>query len=336
MMVEGRDISAWVTIGVVPLRSSGHERQICRSSVDRRKFCRKLAIQSCAMGTGDEVVEQRQRFYEAVVSAEPPIDLFEALLCVADGEKAQRVDADLYRTMMDKWSAELRELLKGREMSPISQLRCVSDFFFRRLGFTRVENENFFDPRNSLLNEVMCRRTGLPITLCVLYRELCLRATNIRLEGVNFPAHFLLRGRSPRTLYIDPSDPKGMVMQQNDLKRFLQLYFPDRKIELTNDMLETADEKAIIIRVLRNLKTAYLKRNENEEALSVMDRLILVSPTTAEERRDRGLLLHIMGRGKEGVRDLEFYIALEKKSPDSVVLRAIIQRYRNEDRAGER
>ncbi|KAJ8903840.1 hypothetical protein NDN08_000373 [Rhodosorus marinus] len=305
--------------------NSGRKQQVSRCKSVRRR--RKFVV--AASSIDDELgMEQKQRFYESVVAVEGDLQLFEALMCISDGEK-KRIDLDYHRNQMDAWSRELSSLVRKDNGDPFRQLGVVNQFFFDELGFRLAGNDDFYNPDNSLIDEVMRTRIGIPISLCAIYRELCHRATDLRLEGINFPAHFLLRLRSPH-IYIDPAQPEKALLRRSDLQGMLDKYFPDQPVALSEDMLRVVDEKEIVIRVLRNLKTAYLKANQNEEALSVMDRLVLISPTTAGERRDRGLLLHIMGRRKRCVQDLEFFVALEKNNPDSVVLRALISRYRNQ------
>mmetsp|Transcript_4591 Transcript_4591/g.13887 ORF Transcript_4591/g.13887 Transcript_4591/m.13887 type:complete len:328 (-) Transcript_4591:131-1114(-) len=298
-----------------------------RSRRQPRRRGQLASLRACVGENAD--AEQQQRFYDTVVMSEKALNLFEALLCVADGELEKRVDVQACIEEMDAWSVELKRRVGTIDRDPVRKLRVINEFFFLSLRFRPVVPEEFHDPRNSLLNEVMRRRVGIPISLCVIYRELCLRGADLRLDGISFPAHFLLRLRGSRTVYINPSDSRKPVLRRSDLADMLRTYFPEGDVTLTSEMLEPADDRSIIVRVLRNLKTAYLNRNENKEALSVMNRLVLISPTTALERRDRGLLLHVMGRGQECVRDLEFYIALEKNSADAVVLRALIRRYRN-------
>mmetsp|Transcript_44444 Transcript_44444/g.172612 ORF Transcript_44444/g.172612 Transcript_44444/m.172612 type:complete len:322 (-) Transcript_44444:772-1737(-) len=295
----------------------------CKSARRRRKF----VVAACSIDD-DLGMEQKQRFYESVVAAEGDLQLFEALMCISDGEK-KRIDLDYHRNQMDMWSRELSSLVLKDNGDPFTQLRVINRFFFDELGFRLADNDDFYNPDNSLIDEVMRRRVGIPISLCAIYRELCHRATDLRLEGVNFPAHFLLRLRSLH-IYIDPAQPEKPILRSADLQGMLDKYFPDQAVAVSGDMLRVVDEKEIVIRVLRNLKTAYLKANQNEEALSVMDRLVLISPTTAGERRDRGLLLHLMGRRERCVQDLEFFVALEKNNPDAVVLRALISRYKNQ------
>ena len=178
----------------------------------------------------------------------------------------------------------------------------LNELLFDEIGFTGNETD-YEDPRNSFLNEVMDRRTGIPITLSLVYMEVARRA-GLAIEGVNYPGHFLVRCRTPRTLahtedlIIDPFH-RGTLLSRERLTR-----------QPGGTRLPRATKPQILTRMLANLKRVYVRMQSIPQAREIADLLIAVDPSAIHELRDRGLMAYQMNDFAAALRDLQAYLQL--------------------------
>jgi regulator of sirC expression with transglutaminase-like and TPR domain len=200
----------------------------------------------------------------------------------------------------------------GRE-NPFARLNCVQEYMFEELGF-HGNLENYDDPRNSFLNEVMARRTGIPLTMSLVFLELA-RAAGFKVRGVGLPGHFVARVTwEERTIFVDPFHG-GHVITEEDC-RDLVGRSTGRPSLFRQEQLEGVAGRAMIGRLLLNLKHLYLNKSDYRRSLTVVERLLLVSPGNTREIRDKGFLEAHLGRPAEAIADLETYIELAPKAPD--------------------
>jgi regulator of sirC expression with transglutaminase-like and TPR domain len=261
-----------------------------------------------------EVVNSRighvaNAFREAAASADA--DLASAALLIARVEYPE-LDAARYLALLDFLGAEAHRRLAAaapladtpEDVDPAlyAKIAALNEFLFDEMGF--VGNEaDYEDPRNSFLNEVLDRRTGIPITLSVVYMEVARRA-DLEIEGINFPGHFLLRCRAPRglayarDLIIDPFHG-GALLSRETLAR-----------QSGDETLLCAAKPQILFRMLTNLKRLYVKMQSFPQARFVADLLIAVDPGAITELRDRGLLAYHLKDFSAALRDLQAYLKL--------------------------
>lgn len=243
----------------------------------------------------------RRRFAAEVAQSERLIDLARASLLVA-AEEESGVDVEGNLALLDGLGAQARARVSERGDNPVEAL---NDFLFDELGF-RGNEENYYDPRNSLLHQVLARRTGLPITLSIVYMEVGRRA-GLRVEGVGAPGHFIVRAGSEtgEMLLVDPFH--GRIADEEELQRRVSDIY-GREVFLNESHLKAIGARAILIRLLTNLKGVYMQARLFRRALAVVERLLLLNPRALEERRDRGLLLAQLERLPEAVADLQSYL----------------------------
>ena len=192
-----------------------------------------------------------------------------------------------------------------------TRLRVVSEFFFGQLGFTG-NREHYEDPRNSFLNDVIARRTGIPISLAVVFMEVARRA-GLTVEGVNFPGHFLMRCPAEpgepgdaETLIVDPFHG-GAVLSEDDCLRLLRTHAGAEKL-LEPGMLESAGKRAIVLRMLLNLKRSFVRMRSFQQARDVAELLVALDPSALTEIRDRGLLASHLRDYASALGDLESWL----------------------------
>ena len=200
-----------------------------------------------------------------------------------------------------------------------TRLRVVTDFLYGQLGFTGNQ-EQYEDPRNSLLNDVLSRRTGIPVTLAVVLVDVA-RAAGLQVEGVNFPGHFLVRclpdpddpdDRAP--LLIDPFHA-GALLSEAGCARLLRAHLGSAAA-LDPAMLHAAGKREVLVRMLLNLKRAYVRLRSFAQAHAVTDLLVAFNPGALDELRDRGLLASQMGDYAAALRDLEDWLQLSSAAAD--------------------
>jgi regulator of sirC expression with transglutaminase-like and TPR domain len=197
----------------------------------------------------------------------------------------------------------------------LAAIRAFNEYLYDEQGFVG-NREHYDDPRNSLLNEVLERRTGIPISLAVVYLEVARRA-GLRVAGINFPGHFLLRasdaagGDGAEFVIIDPFHG-GALLSEVDCRELLRQHLGD-EAAFDRTLLEPATRHHIIVRMLVNLKRLYVRMRSFPQARFISDLLLTVDPSATSELRDRGLLAYHLQDFAAALRDLEEYLRLSPR-----------------------
>lgn len=243
------------------------------------------------------------------------IPLFSSALLIAKDEYPALAAAD-YESQLQDFSKRLRNVLDPTE-TPAAQLRCLNRFLFDELGFSGDE-QDYYDPRNSYLNEVLDRRLGNPISLAVVQIELAHRL-DVPLQGVSFPGHFLVRlGLDEGIVVLDPFQ-KGRSLDAAELRRRARTHLDTHDIDDARlaRMLEPASHRAILTRMLRNLKGVYAEREQWDKALRCCDRLLTLDSHQPTEYRDRGQYYLKLGYARGAADDLRRYLAFVPQADDA-------------------
>jgi regulator of sirC expression with transglutaminase-like and TPR domain len=245
------------------------------------------------------------------------VDLAEAALLVA-AEEYEGLDVRSYLLRLDEMGADLRQRLDD-EPRPERAIMALNRYLFQEQGF-RGNAEQYYDARNSYLNDVIDRRTGIPITLSAVFMEVARRA-GLEVEGVGLPGHFVVRVLTPaRPLLVDPFHG-GTLLTEKDCQDRLDRIF-NGKVKLEAEMLRPCRRKEMLERILRNLKAIYLRDQDQDRALRVVDLLVRIQPGSAEDLRDRGVLYAALDCYGLAARDLESYLALAPRAKDAEDLQA--------------
>ena len=260
------------------------------------------------------MAESRSRslFSDMVGRPDEAVDLAQAALLIACEEYAD-LDIARYLHRLDDMGSAARERLSPGA-PPEESVATLNRYLFREQGF-RGNTREYHDPRNSYLNEVLDRRTGIPISLSAVYMEVAHRA-GLRVEGVGLPGHFIVKvAGASGDILIDPFH-QGAILSSEDCQKRLDRVYGGR-IRMEGAMLAACERKEILARMLRNLKAIYLKAEDHARALGIVDLLLRVSPESGEDLRDRGLLYAAMDCYHLAVRDLEAYLTLVPGTPES-------------------
>lgn len=183
--------------------------------------------------------------------------------------------------------------------------------------------ENYYDPRNSYLNEVIDRREGIPISLSVLYRAVAERLA-LTMDGVNLPAHFILRtGQGSSTLFVDPFQGGALLDSKGCERRIGEV--TGQAISLTDRQLAPAPLPLIVARILRNLKAVYLRDQQFTTVLPVLRRLAVLVPDDPLEQRDLGVSCLRAERPGEAIDPLQTYLNARPEANDAGQVRALLR-----------
>jgi len=264
----------------------------------------------------------RRRFSELVSGEDEQINLAEAALLIA-AEEYPRLDVDLYLERLDYFGDLAREqAVDASDATGI--ITSLNATLFERLGF-HGNRESYYDPRNSYLNEVIDRRTGIPITLTVVYFEVAKRI-GFPIKGVGMPFHFIAKHQGESgDVFIDPFNAGRLLRTAgcNDLITQMS----GGKLELHTQHLEAVTNKQILMRMLSNLVGIY-STTDHRRALAVIERILLINPGSAPHIRDRGLLLATVGERTRAIAELERYLELVPDAPDAEAIREQIKSIR--------
>jgi len=247
--------------------------------------------------------EARRRFVELATGPDHRIDLAEAALLIAQEEYPGLIIAE-YLGRFDDLAAAARKDVRP-DLRPAEQIARLNHFLFVARGFTG-NNDDYYDPRNSFLNDVLDRRTGIPISLCVVYSEVAQRL-DLPVYGVSFPGHFLAKYVGDREIIIDPFF--ATVIGVDECEQRLRGIYGD-EARLDPSMLRPATAREILVRMLSNLKQVYVQQSDFVRALGCVDRILLLAPDTPREIRDRGILYQRLECYAAALQDFERYLRL--------------------------
>ena len=253
---------------------------------------------------------------------EPGEALAPAALAIA-GVEYPALDTLPYVQRLERMGeAAAGRLQRQPAISIPAAIATLNAYLYEELGFSG-NRDHYDDPRNSFLNEVFDRRIGIPITLAIVYLEIGRRA-GLKLEGVNFPGHFLVRAPADAAgadddLIIDPFH-SGALLSEVDCRQLLRQHVGE-EAAFDRRLLATATRQHIVVRMLVNLKRLYVRMRSFPQARAIADLLLAVDPSALAELRDRGLLAYHMEDFAAALKDLETYLRLmprETVQPDAV------------------
>jgi regulator of sirC expression with transglutaminase-like and TPR domain len=259
-----------------------------------------------------EVLKARKAFTQIAALDEElfALDRAALTLCLED---YPALDIDEYLRRLDTLAVRA-EVLIGQDRSTGNVLNCLHEALFVQEGL-RGNAEDYYDPRNSFLNDVLDRKQGIPISLSIIYIEVA-RRINFPVFGVGFPGHFLVKHlEGGRELLIDPFSG-GRILTENHCQELLDRVYGGA-LSVQPAYLQAMDKKAIISRMLFNLKGIYYQKEEYPKALAVVERILMLNPGTPSEIRDRGLLYMQTSLFAKALADLEYYLATASSPQDT-------------------
>ena len=251
------------------------------------------------------------------LAASPPqnVSLAEGALLIA-ADEYRDLDVDAYLGQLDRMGETLHRRLRS-DISTTEALLALNRYLFDELGFSG-NAKDYYDPRNSYLNEVIDRRLGIPITLAVLYIEVG-RRIGLPLHGVSFPSHFLVKCLLREGAIILDPFANGASLGLEDLSQRLKSITKDVEIDPTvlKTMLAAAAPNDIFARMLRNLRAIHVSKGDRLKALTASDRILTLLPRAADEYRERGQLYLELECFRAALGDFRTYLRLKPEAADS-------------------
>lgn len=233
------------------------------------------------------------------------------------------LDPDLHLRRLE--SLSIAAVVSVARDAPLPErIRALNRFLFVEEGFSGNQ-EDFYDPRNSFLDQVLERRTGIPITLSLLYVEVA-RQVGIPAFGVGFPGHYLVRvGEGGATLVLDPF-ARGVSLGEEDLdQRLADLYGEGALTIRTNPaLLRAATRRETLVRMLANLKAIYAREGDLQQALIAVNAILTLTPDSADDLRDRGLIFRELGYAPAALADLRRYAVLSDNGEEIAALAPVL------------
>lgn len=247
------------------------------------------------------------------------IPLLGAALLIARDEYPE-LDPHYYEAMVSQHVAQLRPRLEGIEQSPL-RMMAINQYLFDELGYAG-NHEEYYDPRNSYLNEVIERRLGIPISLALVQMEVA-RRLDMPLDGISFPGHFLVRlPVDDGVLVMDPFN-RGRPLDADELRERVQPHLAGGSLgdHALHEILNPASHRTILVRMLRNLHAVYSEQEDWARAVRCADRVLKLLPDDPDALRGRGMgylrLGHLLGARE----DLGRYLMLNPEADDAAEVR---------------
>jgi len=263
-----------------------------------------------------------REFASEVARPDADIDLARAALVIARGEYAT-LDVDAY---LGRLAAIAENALAVRQHAdPLGRLHCLREYLFEEQGFAG-NADDYFDPRNSYLNDVLDRRLGIPITLSLVLIEVGKRV-GLQMEGIGLPGHFVTGARvGGEHVLLDAFN--GGTILTGEACGNLVARAVGQPVELTAEQFVPVTKRQFLARMLNNLKGAYWRREAWLEVVRVIDRLLVLSPESGGEWRDRGTAWTSLGEYAQGLADWERYLTRFPNAADHEKVKTQFRRVR--------
>lgn len=260
-------------------------------------------------------------FYQEVNQPDNHIDLAKASLYFAQAEYPN-LDVQKYLDILTAIALEIESQLTA-ERYPLKVIKLINNHLFERLEF-RGNQDNYYDPNNSFLNQVIERKVGIPITLAVIYLAIAQRL-NFPMVGIGMPGHFLIRPEFEDSEIFVDAFSQGEILFEHDCQIRLDKIY-QKQVKLDPSWLAPISNKQILARMLNNLKFIYLHRREIDKALSIMSGILKIFPQNVAEIRDRGLLYYQVNRWEEAIVDLQYFLKVAPDSDDAAMIEILLKK----------
>lgn len=234
---------------------------------------------------------------------------------------------------IDDLGKELSQKVRDpNRLRPTQLIEEINDFLFNKVKF-KPNAHDYYNPANNYLNIVLERRTGIPITLSIIYMRIA-SVLDFTLFPVNFPAHFLVKyvlDDQSAEIVIDPFN-MGRIMDDYSLKELLERSYPRQNIALTRALLSNATASQVIVRLLNNLKNSFYESDELERAELANEMIISIDETNPFSIRDKGMIFLKRGQQLEALATLSKYLEMHPETNDADTILELIRQIRSQSK----
>ena len=261
--------------------------------------------------------------FAALVAPEIPdekINLFRAAMTFARPEYPG-LDTLRYVGLIEEYAERVRSR-RGESEDAAHTIASLNAVLFQQEGFAGNQSE-FYDPRNSYLNEVLDRKLGIPISLSVIYMEVAQRV-GLPVFGVGLPGHFLLKhyDLNGNQIFIDPYVAGRLLSPAECQTRLDEVY--GGQMPLQPEFLNSVSRRQILTRMLNNLRSIYIGQRNFKKALTIVDFILAIHPRSPDDLRQRALLRYNEGMLRPAIDDLQEYLRLAPDASDAEEMRQTV------------
>ena len=210
--------------------------------------------------------------------------------------------------------------------NPTYRISMLNEHLFDNYGFIGDE-EDYYDPKNNFLNEVLDKKSGLPIIISILYTEIA-KYIGLDMKIIGFPSHIFVQYK--QDLFIDPFYG-GRIVDLDDMQQILDVNFGGEDIQLSPELLIQLSDKQILIRIARNLRHSYMQSYAFEKALLCTDLVLAIENDVPDDIRDKGILEEKLGHAESALKYLKQYLEVNPNADDADYVLDLIQRIRTGD-----
>ena len=263
----------------------------------------------------------RQLFYREINQPDGSINLAKASLYMAL-EEYPNFEPQEYLDALDSIADQVRSRLPTQNY-PLRVIQTINRYLYEDCQFSG-NDADYYDPRNSFLNQVLDRRTGIPISLSLVYLEVAKRI-DFPMVGIGMPGHFLIRPDFEDSgIFVDAFNGGEILFPEDCQGRLSQIY--GQPMDLPPAFIAPVSRRQFLGRMLGNLKAIYLQQQDALRVLSAIERILLLFPDALGERRDRGILYYQLGRWIDARHDLKYYLRNAPNADDAARIRQLVDR----------
>jgi regulator of sirC expression with transglutaminase-like and TPR domain len=252
-----------------------------------------------------------------------PLDLAELALLLARDEYPD-LDVDAYLSELAGMAHEARSVLRG---GLEARVRGLCRYLFHDMGF-RGNQQDYYNARNSYLNDVLDHRTGIPITLSAVAMIVGGRA-GLEVVGVGLPGHFVAKAVADGEQVLFDPFHGGRLLTPEECAVLVE-QVTGTPFEASAEAFEPVPLGRIVLRMLTNLKGVYLRQADFTRAVRVIERLRQLVPEDVQQRRDLGAILVQMGESGRAIAHLEAYLEAVPEADDETVVRQVLGKARQQ------
>ncbi|MGB3691089.1 MAG: transglutaminase-like domain-containing protein [Spirulinaceae cyanobacterium] len=262
----------------------------------------------------------RQNFKAEVQQSDEKVDLAKAALYLAQEEYPQ-LPVHKYLDLLDKMAGVVIEELPA-ERYPLRIIQTINRYLYQSLGF-QGNSQDYYNPCNSFLNDVLEKRQGIPITLSLVYLEIA-RRIGFPMVGIGMPGHFLIRPDFAEAgIFVDAFNQGEILFEQDCQEKLNQLY--QQPVALEERFFAPVTNREFLQRMLSNLKHIYLSQHQLIKALTIVERILLLVPNSPQETRDRGIIYYQLGELARANQDLQKYLDIAPQAEDLALIVQLIE-----------
>lgn len=259
------------------------------------------------------------RFAQLVRQPEASLDLTQAALCIAQIAQPD-LDITTCQNQLQTWG-QILQAHRPDPPYPLKVIQTLNHFLYEEWGF-HGNQDDYYDPRNSFLNAVIERRTGIPIALAVLYLDLA-RRLDFPMVGVGMPGHFLVRPDfEDAEIFVDVFNQGAILFPQDCLDLLSKIY--QQPVPFHPQYFVPVSSKSILARLLTNLKHIYLQQGELTEMLWTVDGILALFPEHAPERKVRGVLHFELEHWAAAQADLQSYLDAQPQPEEAAFIQTLL------------